>query len=65
MVGVDHIERNMHTPPNTACSGQQGVGALFKQFSDLGRFPFPSLVHAHPAATNASRWAAVLQREIF
>ena len=49
--------------PNTACTGRwglplRGVRHLRQAFFWLRVFSAPNIVHAHPSASNASRWAA-------
>jgi len=47
-------------PPNTACTGRWGFCANPKHFSGFEFSLLPNIVHAHPPAGNASRWAATL-----
>jgi hypothetical protein len=44
--------------PNTACTGQVGVCAIYKQFSGFEFILLPGRVQSRPPASNASRWAA-------
>jgi len=45
-------------PPNTTCTGRWGFAAVFEHFPPFEFSLLPSIVHAHPAASNAGRWAA-------
>jgi hypothetical protein len=43
------------TLPNTACTGQVGFAAIFKQFSSFEFILLSGRVYAHPPASNADR----------
>jgi hypothetical protein len=49
--------------PNTACTGQVGVCAIYKHFSHFEFILLPGRVHARPPASNASRWATRLAKQ--
>jgi len=49
--------------PNTACTGRWGVCAIYEHFPGFEFFLLPSRVHAHPSASNANRWAAVMEEK--
>src|SRR3990172_4449840 len=51
---VSVLQYKMMARYHLGSSGQQGFAAFFKHFSGLGKIPFSNLVHARPAATNAS-----------
>jgi hypothetical protein len=53
------------SPPNKACTGQVGFCGFFKQSSGFEFFLLPNRVHARPPASNANRWAASLNRNLY
>jgi hypothetical protein len=55
--GYTVVIGNPQAWPNNACTGQVGFVAIFERFSGVGFFLLPSIVHAHPPASIAIRWA--------
>ena len=55
---IDPRSSSVSESPNTACTGQVGVCAIFKRFSGFEFILLPGRVHARPPASNANRWVA-------
>ncbi len=58
---VDPIDpcSNPQKTPNTACTGQVEVCAIFKQFSGFEFILLPSRVHARPSASTPQKHAGL------